>query len=143
MYFWEQDYTCQRVQCRELQGEPGLAHSAGYGAAGEVLAGQGDHPWLGRGSNAVWAQPVAVSTPCLWGCTAAPCVLQRGLQTQPSSKHSVVQLHAEQSVPALCTVRQNCSRPHSSTWLVPCVHFAPRYGIQAVLTCSRGCLAVA
>ena len=62
----------------------------------------------------MWAQPAAVSIPCLWGCTAALCMLQGALQTQPSSKHSVVQLRAEQSVPALCTV-QDCSRPPSST----------------------------
>lgn len=39
MCFWEEIYACQRVQRRELQGEPGLAHRAGHGAAGEVLAG--------------------------------------------------------------------------------------------------------
>lgn len=39
MCFWEENYACQRVQCRELQGEPGQAHRAGHGAAGEVLAG--------------------------------------------------------------------------------------------------------
>lgn len=53
---------------------------------------------------------MAVNIPCSWSCTA--------LQPQPGSKRSVVQLHAEQSVPALRTVQQSCSR------LVPCVHFS-------------------